>query len=1078
MSRIGDGAVTRGSISTASAMVVANNESSRADSSTVGSASVTSTSVSTVEGEFTSFYDRWNQELTAIKDLLDEQLQSMVERSQHEMDLLSAAAAGVFAEKPKPALKAGVGPKVPAVSLPRPAVITTILSKHSRAFRSQQRERLLLTMPQQLSFSNSHFASSPSCRSQRTTKSDRTEPQSNLTKDTQERKRREDRHHAVVILPIQEEQESIPEKVAIGIVVVDGADVENAIKDGSVSMRQHFFPDGTNSDGEISQTHNVDETVSQTHKEDDTCQNTLKQDEIVPKNPIQDETAQQENVESSSISTSPAPTPRKSPLFRFFDTARERRRRTVPGLLDQRRDAPTGFIDKNPSSKFYRPDAPEVETISTALSTKTATTSPTATDLSSMTEVISVNNETFSVEPFPRMNPKTVLPIINVPTETATAHDESTHPSVSAQGSCTDSTSAVIQEEWEASSVRRKARASESYRKGMLGNTSGDDDLYHSNSSSISALPKHPDLVSFSGGNHGDGERNDSFSRKSQQDRERASAAIIMFQDEKKVDDALQMVSTEHVTNKRLTDPYGDEGLFSGVLIRGKPNSHGTMLYKDGRTYTGSWKRGRWDGHGKAIFANGDCYTGDYESDKRHGVGRYEWHDGRVYDGKFEHDQRQGNGIYSWPDGSVYSGEFRNGVRHGLGTFTFPDGSVFYGEWRNGKQHGNGECVWADGRCFRGEWVDGHTRIGVEVRADGTIRHDGEWRDDRPVRNKSSAQNKRSSSASPEKKLTSGRFRDLSLARPMEHVSPPEDVVSTAAKNKRSSTVSPEKRHSRGLSQIRPIKYLPSPEGFVNDISTLKKVQATKETYSKLTRSPVVQQQMKLCPPVSDVVCATALATRDFEDIKSHAARHLEHQSSTTSIQPNHPVDRNSTRSAFNVVDYTTAKSKEVPKVYSTHIARHPEGKLRVQQRIQHDPSVNGSAKAMENATFKSKYNCNFNHQLRGNSIIPESSGDSELAGAHTRHSKNRHSLISDQRDPFLCSAKSQLPSNNVLTAKTARSSRYAKRPIRRRFSIIDDSESSDDEESDSGIVNDSSCEFEQPELVQKLGKHRSAKRR
>jgi hypothetical protein len=212
----------------------------------------------------------------------------------------------------------------------------------------------------------------------------------------------------------------------------------------------------------------------------------------------------------------------------------------------------------------------------------------------------------------------------------------------------------------------------------------------------------------------------------------------------------LQSERMEHVTNMVVTDPYGDQGSFTGVLIRGKPDSYGTMIYKDGRVYSGSWHRGRWNGHGHVIFANGDTYTGDYVRDQRHGVGRYEWSDGRVYDGRFERDQRHGHGIYSWPDDSMYSGEFYHGVRHGLGTFTYPDGSVYNGTWRDGRQNGHGECVWADGRCFRGDWVDGHARFGVEVRADGTIRHNGLWEHDRPVRKNGrlSDDNKKKSAAS------------------------------------------------------------------------------------------------------------------------------------------------------------------------------------------------------------------------------------------------------------------------------------------------------------------------------------------
>ena len=198
-----------------------------------------------------------------------------------------------------------------------------------------------------------------------------------------------------------------------------------------------------------------------------------------------------------------------------------------------------------------------------------------------------------------------------------------------------------------------------------------------------------------------------------------------------------RVVRLEQVDGKTLRDPYGDYGVFTGIIVQGKPHGQGSMTYADGRTYIGEWKHGRWNGHGKTTFSNGDVYRGQYEMDKRHGVGRYEWKDGRIYDGDFVCDQREGNGTYSFPDGSVYIGGFRAGLRHGQGCYRFSDSSVFNGEFQDGKYHGVGECVWSDGRCYRGEWSDGRAHgYGVEIRADGTIRHEGEWKADRPVRKK------------------------------------------------------------------------------------------------------------------------------------------------------------------------------------------------------------------------------------------------------------------------------------------------------------------------------------------------------
>jgi hypothetical protein len=217
-----------------------------------------------------------------------------------------------------------------------------------------------------------------------------------------------------------------------------------------------------------------------------------------------------------------------------------------------------------------------------------------------------------------------------------------------------------------------------------------------------------------------------------------------------------RIVRLERVDSKTIRDPYGDYGVFTGILLRGVPNGQGTMAYADGRTYIGEWKGGRWNGQGKTIFSNGDTYTGQYKIDKRHGIGRYEWADGRIYDGDFVNDQREGKGSYSFPDGSVYTGGFRAGVRHGEGCYRFSDSSVYRGGFQDGKYHGVGECVWADGRCYRGEWKDGRAHgYGIEIRTDGTIRHDGEWRADRPLRDNKKDVSKRKKDGS--KKTSSSK---------------------------------------------------------------------------------------------------------------------------------------------------------------------------------------------------------------------------------------------------------------------------------------------------------------------------------
>lgn len=192
------------------------------------------------------------------------------------------------------------------------------------------------------------------------------------------------------------------------------------------------------------------------------------------------------------------------------------------------------------------------------------------------------------------------------------------------------------------------------------------------------------------------------------------------------------------VMNKKLLDPYGDKGTYTGVVLRntGMPHGLGRMVYEeDRRVFEGDWRHGRWHGYGRASFSNGDSYEGEYKFDQRHGTGIYRWNDGRVYDGQFSEDKRHGKGVFTWPDGAIYDGDFVNGQRQGHGKYTFADGGRYEGSWKDGRYDGFGTCTWEDGRRYRGEWRNGmaHGR-GTETYPDGTIRHEGEWIDDEPIR--------------------------------------------------------------------------------------------------------------------------------------------------------------------------------------------------------------------------------------------------------------------------------------------------------------------------------------------------------
>jgi len=63
---------------------------------------------------------------------------------------------------------------------------------------------------------------------------------------------------------------------------------------------------------------------------------------------------------------------------------------------------------------------------------------------------------------------------------------------------------------------------------------------------------------------------------------------------------------TMYVAEKKIVDPYGDSGSFTGELSRAskKPNGFGKMRYKDRRIYEGGWKHGQWHGKGTASFVS------------------------------------------------------------------------------------------------------------------------------------------------------------------------------------------------------------------------------------------------------------------------------------------------------------------------------------------------------------------------------------------------------------------------------------------------------------------------------------------
>ncbi len=225
---------------------------------------------------------------------------------------------------------------------------------------------------------------------------------------------------------------------------------------------------------------------------------------------------------------------------------------------------------------------------------------------------------------------------------------------------------------------------------------------------------------------------------------------------------------TIHVNELELEDSMGDEGIFTGKILRDShyPHGKGNMRYDKYRSYNGEWSNGDWHGRGEMVNERSYSYKGNFRHNEKHGHGVLSYKDGRRYIGNFENDERHGEGYLVFPDGSYYRGSFKHDKFHGKGVSKFAQGGHYNGNWRRGKYDGYGICVWSDGRVYRGEWKKNGMTVKevrifclawivvvaqestpltqlrftpiVEYRADGSLRHEGEFQNDRPVRESTS----------------------------------------------------------------------------------------------------------------------------------------------------------------------------------------------------------------------------------------------------------------------------------------------------------------------------------------------------
>lgn len=201
--------------------------------------------------------------------------------------------------------------------------------------------------------------------------------------------------------------------------------------------------------------------------------------------------------------------------------------------------------------------------------------------------------------------------------------------------------------------------------------------------------------------------------------------------------DAGSVGGVYQVTALTVTDPYGEQGTYTGSISNstGMPHGFGRLEYdKAGRWYEGDWKHGRWTGQGRLSNGDGDYYEGGLKNDHKHGRGVMRFADGRIFEGEYVNGQMV-EGKMTYQDGSTYSGGWVDGMRHGRGRCVFTDNSVYEGEFKEGEFFGHGKMSWSDGGWYEGEWWNGEMQgFGKEIRPDGSLRHEGQWVKGQPIR--------------------------------------------------------------------------------------------------------------------------------------------------------------------------------------------------------------------------------------------------------------------------------------------------------------------------------------------------------
>lgn len=136
--------------------------------------------------------------------------------------------------------------------------------------------------------------------------------------------------------------------------------------------------------------------------------------------------------------------------------------------------------------------------------------------------------------------------------------------------------------------------------------------------------------------------------------------------------------------------------------------AHGTVKfrYPDGASYSGEVVHGKLEGHGTYIFPSGNRYTGEFKAGKKEGIGNMFYTDGNTFEGQFQKDRKEGEGVFRYAGGDHYIGEFSNDRRHGHGFYWYANGAVQQSRYQVGNPVGQG-VWWSGDRMKAARLLDG-----------------------------------------------------------------------------------------------------------------------------------------------------------------------------------------------------------------------------------------------------------------------------------------------------------------------------------------------------------------------------------